>query len=265
MLQSATGKNSKQSGKLIMVKVKELLAPKFKLRENIDEKELKELAKSMKKSYVIQPIVVREVNGKYEVICGYRRVLAAKMAKIEEIPAVVKNLDDREAFLSAIIENVQRVNLNPIEEAEAYRKLKEKYGMTTTQIAKMMGKDKATISRRLSLLKLDEDVQELVFYGKLSPSLALELLKIKNPSVQAELANAYASGRISRQQLLSEIKAHKTVQEISSTERNRKQTEDIELDKFRCVICKQVKPINLKDKLNVCLTCKDKLLRTLSE
>ena len=118
-------------------------------RKTFEDEKIKELADSIIEKGILQPIIVREKNGKYEIIAGERRFRAATEAKLKKVPVIIKNVDDEESLELAIIENVQREDLNPIEEGEAYRVLIEKYDYTQEELAKKLGKNRTTITNKL--------------------------------------------------------------------------------------------------------------------
>src|SRR5690606_3775214 len=127
-------------------------------RRYFDEEQLNELTESIRIHGVLEPIIVRPVEGRYEVVVGERRWRAAQLAGLTTIPAVVRPLSDREAMEIALVENLQREDLNPIEEAEAYKRLMSEFGMTQEEVAERVGKKRSTIANRLRLLELDEEL-----------------------------------------------------------------------------------------------------------
>jgi len=146
-------------------------------RQEIDKDELKELTQSIKEKGIIQPIVVRKANeGKYEIVAGERRFRAAKTLNLNKIPAVVKDIDDKEAFVLAIIENLQRTDLNPLEEAQAFRKLAEEFAFSLEAIARFTGKNKTTVSNALRLLKLPDNIQQALKVGQITRTQARAIL-----------------------------------------------------------------------------------------
>jgi len=131
-------------------------------RQEISEKELGELTRSIKEKGFIQPIVAREISGgSYEIVAGERRYEAAKSLGLKEIPTIIKELDDKEAFILAIVENLQRQDLNPIEEAQAFKRLIEEFEFSLEDTAKFVGKDKSTVVNTLRLLKLPDKINRL--------------------------------------------------------------------------------------------------------
>ena len=160
-------------------------------RKTFEREPLESLADSIAQFGVLQPIVVREstlLQGTYEILAGERRWRAAKMAGLNEIPAVILEGDDLKAAQVAVIENVQREDLNPIEEALAYNTLIEKFDLTQDQVAKQVGKSRSTVTNLLRLLELPDDVLELVRDGKLSAGHARALLGLKNEEQMSSLA-----------------------------------------------------------------------------
>lgn len=157
-------------------------------RQEIDKDELKELTQSIKEKGIIQPIVVRKANeGKYEIVAGERRFRAAKTLNLNKIPAVVKDIDDKEAFVLAIIENLQRTDLNPLEEAQAFRKLAEEFAFSLEAIARFTGKNKTTVSNALRLLKLPDNIQQALKVGQITRTQARAILSAGKIQEQQKL------------------------------------------------------------------------------
>ena len=160
-------------------------------RKTFTHESLEQLADSIGQFGVLQPIIVREskfLQGTYEIIAGERRWRASKMAGLSEIPAVVLDGDDLKAAQVAVIENVQREDLNPVEEAMAYDVLIDRYGLTQEQVAKQVGKNRSTITNMLRLLELPEEVLELLKNNEISAGHARALLGLKNEEQMASLA-----------------------------------------------------------------------------
>ena len=165
------------------VQVKELLLEdilpnRFQPRVKFSESEVLALAESIKNHGVIHPILVRPIGDKYEIIAGERRYKASEMAGKKTIPAIIKQLDDKQSAELALIENVQRKDLTPIEEAQSYRKVLDMGYLTQEQLAQKLGKKQSTIANKLRLLNLDEDVQNALLYEKISERHARSLLKL---------------------------------------------------------------------------------------
>ena len=157
-------------------------------RKYFDEESFSELVSSVKEYGLVQPVVVRASGSLFELVVGERRWRAAKEAGLKTIPAIVRNTSDVEALEIAIIENVQRQDLNPLEEAAAYYHLIEDFGFTQNQLAERVGKQRSTIANTIRLLKLPESVKTLVIEGKISVGHAKVLLSLLNPKAQIRLA-----------------------------------------------------------------------------
>jgi ParB family chromosome partitioning protein len=153
-----------------------------------DDGKLDELAKSIRANGVVQPVLVRRKGTRFELIAGERRWRAAEMAGLIKIPAVVRNVSDDRVLEIALIENIQREDLNPIEEARAYKKLIETLGLTQETIGERVGRDRSYVTNYLRLLKLPEDLQELLQAGRISTGHARALLGVDHPDVQRRIA-----------------------------------------------------------------------------
>ena len=178
-------------------------------RKHFDEESLQELAVSIKNYGVIQPILVcPKEGGRYELIAGERRLRASKMAGLSFIPAIVKQFTESEMAEIALIENLQREDLNPIEEARAYRSLMDKYGFTQEELADKLGKSRPVIANSLRLLSLNPVVIEMVETGRLSSGHARCLAAIKDMGVQATYALAACDKQLSVRQLENMVRAY---------------------------------------------------------
>lgn len=165
---------------LLTVDLDKLVAREDQPRKNFDDDSLKELADSIKADGVIQPIVVRKVGAKYEIIAGERRFRASKLAGLEKVPVVVKNVDDRKARELALVENIQREDLSPIEEAISLKTLMEEYKLTQQELSEIIGKSRSYIANNLRLLNLSDYIKEYLIRGELSSSQARTLLSLEN-------------------------------------------------------------------------------------
>lgn len=184
----------------------DIIPNRFQPREVFDERALKELAVSIKEHGVIQPIIVRNVNGKYEIIAGERRYKASAMAGLTKIPAIIRNLDDKESSKVALLENLQRRNLNPIEEARTYQKILELDQMTQEELAKTMGKSQSAVANKIRLLGLSDEVQDALLKEQISERHARTLLNIPDSKKQKEMLKKVINERMTVRQLESEIK-----------------------------------------------------------
>ena len=171
------------------ISIKDINRNKFQPRKHFDKSALEELTNSIKEQGVIQPIVVRpdkSSSGKYEIIAGERRWLASQNAGLHEVPAVILDVDDIKSLEFAIVENVQRQDLNPIEEAKGYQKLIDEFSYDQEKLSKFIGKSRSYIANSLRLLSLPEEVLLLVEQGKLSAGHARSLIGLQNSSIIAK-------------------------------------------------------------------------------
>lgn len=183
----------------------DIIPNRFQPRQVFDEKALKELAVSIKEHGVIQPIIVRNIGNKYEIIAGERRYKASALAGLTKIPAIVRNLDDKESSKVALLENLQRKNLNPIEEARTYQKILELDQMTQEELAKTMGKSQSAVANKLRLLSLSDDVQDALLKEKISERHARALLAVDNQEKQKQLLNKIIANKMTVRELEDEI------------------------------------------------------------
>jgi ParB family chromosome partitioning protein len=157
-------------------------------RTLFDDAKLEELAKSISANGVVQPVLLRRKGGRFELVAGERRWRAAQRAGLTRIPAVVQNVSDDKVLEIALIENIQREDLNPIEEARAYKKLIETLGLTQETVAERVGRDRSYVTNYLRLLKLPDDIQQLLQIGRISTGHARTLLGAEHPDVQRRIA-----------------------------------------------------------------------------
>ena len=168
-------------------------------RRHFDEEKLQELGESIKARGMLQPLVVREVDGGFEIVAGERRWRAARMVGLEKVPVIVGDYTDKEVMEVALIENLQREDLNPIEEAEAFRRLIEEFSLTQEEVARAVGKGRATIANSLRLLSLVPDVRQLVADGKLSAGHAKVLASLSDTGQREYAMRVLAEGLSVRQ------------------------------------------------------------------
>ena len=170
------------------VKISKVGPNKDQPRKQFDEDALMELADPSKQFGIIQPLIVQEKNGFYEIIAGERRWRAAKLAGLKEVPVIVKDYSDLEVVEISLIENIQRENLNPIEEALAYKRLLNEFNLKQDEVAERVSKSRTAVTNSMRLLKLDERVQQMVIDDMLSTGHARALLGIEDPELQAATA-----------------------------------------------------------------------------
>ncbi|HKG79741.1 MAG TPA: ParB/RepB/Spo0J family partition protein [Pyrinomonadaceae bacterium] len=166
-------------------------------RTHFDDASLESLAESIRSHGIVQPLLVRRRGNGYELIAGERRWRAAKLAGLSHVPVVVKEVPDESLLEIALIENIQRESLNPIEEAQAYKKLIESVGLTQESLASRVGRDRSYITNYLRLLRLPQDLQQLVQEGRLSTGHARTLLALTDPDLQRRVARQIIDGGLS--------------------------------------------------------------------
>jgi ParB family chromosome partitioning protein len=189
-------------------------------RKHFDESKLKELAQSIKANGLIQPLVVRRMGDGFQLIAGERRWRAAQLAGLHRVPCVIKDASDDSVLELSLIENLQREDLNPIEEAAAYKSLVETLGMTQDQVAQRIGKDRSTVANSLRLLRLPPEVQTLVQHEKISMGHARALLALESAEQQIRLANHIVARALSVRQ--AEALTSKSAKDSSSSSSTRK-------------------------------------------
>jgi ParB family transcriptional regulator, chromosome partitioning protein len=172
----------------VMVAVGELVPNPNQPRKHMDDNALRGLAQSIEQNGVLQPVLVRKKGKAYELVAGERRLRAAQLAGLEEIPALVCTMEEAESMKVALLENIQREDLNAIEEAEALHKIMEHYGATHQELAAMLGKSRSSVSNALRLLGLEHSIQEKVVSGELSMGHARALLSVDDPKQRLRLA-----------------------------------------------------------------------------
>lgn len=192
--------------KVVFLKLDDILPNRFQPRIKFDEQALNELANSIKEHGVLSPITVRPLGNKYEIVAGERRYKASTMAGLTEIPAMVIKMDDKESAEIALIENVQRKDLTPIEEAISYKKIFDmNIGISQDMLAKKMGKSQSAIANKLRLLNLSDEVQEALLENKISERHARSLLRIKDKKIQNMLLNRIINERLTVRRTDEEI------------------------------------------------------------
>ncbi len=187
----ATGEAFEGSGgeRVNRVPLARIVPSPFQPRKHFNDERLGELMESIREQGVIQPLIVREVDGKLELIAGERRWRACQKIEAEEVPVIIREASDAEVLEMALIENLQREDLDPIEEAEAYARLSREFGMKQEEIAKRVGKNRATVANAIRLLDLDPTISALVSQALLSTGHAKALLGVKNAEEQRLLAD----------------------------------------------------------------------------
>ena len=196
---------------VLYVSAEQIRPNPFQPREDFDEASIKELAQSIREKGVIQPLLVRRSGDNFELIAGERRLRAAKSLGLKEIPILVKNVEDVDSLEMALIENIQRQELNPIEEAHAYQHLMEKFHMTQEAISEVLGKARVTISNTMRLLKLPHEIQMEIKNGRISYGHGRALIEIEDINLQRKFAQEIISKGLSVRELESLIKTRRPV------------------------------------------------------
>ena len=212
--------------------IKNITANPYQPRCNFDEEKLQELAASIKEFGVVQPVVVRKKGRSYELVAGERRLRAAGLAGLTKVPAIVKDYDDAKMMEIALIENIQRHDLNPIEEAQGLRRLMQEFKLTQEQTAEKVGRSRSAVTNILRLLNLPEQVQKQIINGVLTMGQAKQLLGLPKPEQMCEVAEAIiANGWSSRMteevvRKLKEGKKLKIVRELIEEEAKNKDNKE---------------------------------------
>lgn len=191
--------------KVIELNIEDVLPNRFQPRIKFNEEAINELSKSIKEHGVIQPIVVRPIGDKFEIIAGERRYKASKIADLKTIPAIITDLNDKDSAEVALIENVQRENLTPIEEAISYKKILDMGYITQDALATKLGKTQSTVANKLRLLNLDDEVQEALLNEKISERHARSLLKLQTPTQQKQMLERIIGERLTVRRADEEI------------------------------------------------------------
>jgi len=173
----------------------------FQPRTTFREQALDELSRSIQSSGIIQPLVVRRTGARFELIAGERRWRAAQLAGLQRVPAILRSVPDEMALEMTLVENLQREDLNPIEQARAFQRLSEEFGLTQEEVAERTGKDRATVANAVRLLRLEEFIQDLLEEGRISAGHGRALLAIPEPKARIDLARRIARGGLTVRQV----------------------------------------------------------------
>jgi ParB family chromosome partitioning protein len=196
--------NSKSS--VSVIPINKILTNPFQPREFFDEQAIKDLAQSIKEKGIIQPLLVRQKGDNYELIAGERRLRAAKLLNLNEVPIIIKDVDDKDSLELALIENIQRQELNPIEEAHAYQYLIDKFNVTQERISEVIGKARTSVTNILRLLKLPQEIQQEMKKGRISFAHGRSLVEIEDANSQRRIAQDIIAKGLSVRELENLIK-----------------------------------------------------------
>lgn len=189
-----------QQTQIISVPIHKIAANPTQPRKTFQDEAIEELSGSIKEYGVLQPIILKDNGDNYTIIAGERRFRAAQLAGLEEIPAVIREMEEQEAALVALVENVQREDLNFLEEARAYKKLMDDFGLTQSEIAEKVNKKQSTISNKIRILALPEDIQEKILLNKLTERHARALLKLKDEEDRKKVTDRIISNNLNVKQ-----------------------------------------------------------------
>ncbi len=202
-------KESERQDKIIYVQTDQIKPNPFQPREDFNSQSLEELTQSIKEKGVIQPVLVRRKGDNYELIAGERRLRAIQSLGIKEIPVMVKDVEDEDSLELSLIENIQRQDLNPIEEARAYQYLIDKFQITQERMSEVLGKARVTITNTLRLLKLPQEIQEEIKKGRISFAHGRALLEIDDANQQRRLAQEIILKSLSVRELENLVKRYR--------------------------------------------------------
>lgn len=207
---------NKNNNGVLEVDIERVLVNPYQPRLEFDEKKLQELANSIKVHGIIQPLVVTKKSDNFELIAGERRLQASKLAGLEKVPIIIKDIENKEKLELAIVENIQRHNLNPIEEAKAYKQLIDEFEMKQEDVSKKMGKSRSVVANKLRLLTLPIEAIKALKEGKITEGHAKAILGLKNQEKQRGLLNLIIKNQLTVRQTENKtktisIKAHKRV------------------------------------------------------
>ena len=234
-----------ESKKGLMMKITDIEPNREQPRKKFDEDALLELSDSIKQFGVIQPLLVQKKKDYYEIIAGERRWRAAKMAGLKEVPVIVKHYTDKEILEISLIENIQRENLNPIEEALAFKKLLTEFNLKQDEVAERVSKSRTAVTNSMRLLKLDERVQQMVIDEMITTGHARALLSIEDKEIQFQLANQIFDNKLSVRE------TEKLVKSFGQEKKEPKKKKEIENEFIYKNIEEKVKSI-LGTKVQVC-------------
>jgi ParB family chromosome partitioning protein len=217
------------SGDIAYVKTISIQDNRFQPRQVYDETKLADLKASIKEKGVLQPILVRKRENGYEVIAGERRLRAARSLGLTQVPVIIKNVTDREALVLALVENIQREELNSIEEAQGFKRLIEEFQFTQEAVAESIGKDRTTVTNLLRLLRLPQEIQKQVADGLLSMGHARALLSLEDGNIQRKMAEAIIQKDLSVRQVEDLVKKSRQGGNIIQAAMSKPKNRDVEI------------------------------------
>lgn len=212
--------NDSYNGKIMKIKLSEIEPNENQPRKEFDKYKIQELAESIKRVGIIQPILVRKKDSKYEIIAGERRYRATKLVGLEEIPCIIKKEDDKKSTEMSLVENIQRQNLNPMEEAIAYDDLKNKYNLTQENLADMIGKSRSYVTNIMRLLNLNYKVKDMIKNNIITSGHGRALLSITNQEKQYKTALMIVEKKLSVRETERLVKGLNKTKKIKKNKKN---------------------------------------------
>ena len=233
-----TEKSSDSLKNAVIVRISEVEPNREQPRKKFDDDKLAELSESIKTYGLLQPILVQKRDGYYEIIAGERRWRAALKAGLKEIPVIVRDYTEKEILELSLVENIQRENLNPIEEAIAYKRLMDEFGLGQEEVAQRVSKSRSAVANSLRLLKLEENVQKMVIDGEISMGHARALLPLEDPEKQLSTAKEIVDKKLSVRE--TEKKVKEILSSRDETDTKKPETKQQEEDPSIAIIYKQI-------------------------
>ncbi|SDE77382.1 ParB/RepB/Spo0J family partition protein [Sporomusa acidovorans] len=253
------GQTAESNEPIKEISLQEIVPNQHQPRRDFDEEALAELAQSVKQHGIIQPVVVRKTLTGYELVAGERRWRASQMAGLKQIPAVIREYTDAEMMEIALVENLQRQNLNVIEEAVAFRRLIEEFGLTQEEVSQRIGRSRSMIANIIRLLNLQPEVQEFVSRGTMTMGQARPLLALDSPEMQLEVANQIIEEDLSARDAEELVRRLVAKQPVKKAEAKPKEEEEDQFfmnefeDRLKVILGTQVriKPGKYKSKIEI--------------
>jgi len=200
-----------QNNAVSFLNIESFIPPKWQPRKKFDTEKLNQLAETIKSSGIIEPLIVTQTeNNNYEIVCGERRFRAAQIAGLNQIPVIIKSLDQKQKSFLTLIENIQREDLSPIEEANAYRNILQEYNITQEELAKIVGKDRSVITNSLRILNLPKEVLKYIEDGLISAGHARSLASLNDNNIITDLAQKIVQDKLTVRDVENIVKFYKT-------------------------------------------------------
>lgn len=216
----------KEKGFVIEVDIESLTPNLFQPRKNFDKEKMEELKGSIKKHGIIQPIVVRKMANGYEIVAGERRLKAAKEIGLKKIPAIIKSINNEKSLEIALVENIQREDLNPVEQANAFKRLIDEFNLTQQELAEVTGKSRALVTNTIRLLKLNPEIQKSISEGKISFGHAKLLLSIEDEEVQRAVCDRIMANDLSVRD------TERLIKNIGKVQKRKFEVKNITIERF---------------------------------